>query len=67
MLESGKTMVNIIQLRMEAYRDCQRKRLCERLGPPDFNKLEDVRADATFLTDLNENDDISDAWAGMIR
>ena len=55
-------MVDIIQSIMEVYCDKQCKRLC----PPDLNKLDDVRAGAASLTDLDEDDDIGGAWAWMI-
>ena len=55
-------MVNIIQSIMEGYCDEQRERLC----PPELNKLDDVRAGAAFLTDSDEDDDISGAWACIL-
>ena len=56
-------MVSSITLIMEVYCNEHREEFC----PPDLDKLDNVRAGAAFLTDLEEDDNIAGAWAWLIR
>jgi len=60
-----KPILAIIDSITEVYsrKQCEwRNRLC----PPNLDALNDVKASATFLTDLDENDDIGGAWDWMV-
>ena len=57
-----RTIINFI---IEVYSREQRE-WHERLCPPNLDALNDVKASADFLTDLDENDDIGGAWDWMV-
>jgi len=57
-------ILDIIESIIDNY---SRDRPVQMLCPPNLDALNNVKASAAFLTDLNENDDVGGAWACMIQ